>query len=314
MNLTSSLTQLMQTYYDRMFLDRAKPSLSMWQFGQKRDLPVNSGVNISYTRYTVLPAATTALSEGANPAGRDLSATSVTGTIAEYGDYTQISSLVSATAIDKDISEKVELFSDQASLTVEQIVRNAVVAQTSQIIYANGKLALGDVSTTDILQVLDIQKGVRKLKKQKAMKVNGYWICLIGPDVEYDITRDPNWVLASEYAGSTPLFEGEVGKWFGTRFVYTTEPNIQSGVGSGGADVYSNLMFGKNAYGVIDFPASAASGSAAAPHIIVKKPGPTTTADPLNRFGTCGWQLTFGQLVLNTTWIVNIKSGVTPES
>jgi len=314
MNKTSTLTQLMQTYYDRQFLERAKPSLAMWQFGQKRNLPVNEGILINYTRYTVLPAATTPLTEGANPAGLDLSATTVTATIAEYGDYTQISSLVSVTAIDKDISEKTELFADQAALTVETIVRNAVYDQTTQIIYANGKSALASVASTDTLSTSDIQKGVRKLKKQKAMKMNGYWICMIGPDVEYDITKDAAWVSAAEYAGSTPLFEGEVGKWFGTRFVYTTEPYIQSGAGSSGADVYSNFMFGKNAYGVVDFPAGAASGSANAPSIIVKKPGPTTTADPLNRFGTCGWQLTFGQLVLNATWIVNLKCGVTPES
>lgn len=315
MNLTSSspLSPLMQTYYDKLFLQRAKPELAYWQFGQKRDLPANNGKLVNFTRYLVLPAATVALTEGQNPAGRDLSTEQVTATIAEYGDYTQISSLVAKTALDPNLSEKVELFSDQAALTVDNIVRNTLYDNCTQIIYANGKASLGAVGTTDILQTLDIQKGVRKLKKQKAKKFKGYWQCVIGPDVEFDITRDPAWVTAAEYAGSTALYDGEIGRWFSTRFTYNTEPKIQSGAGNGGADVYSNFMFGDNAFGVIDFPKAAASGSAGKPQIIVKMPGESSTNDPLNRFSTCGWQITFGQQVLNATWIVNLKTGVTPE-
>lgn len=314
MNSTSSLSPLMQAYYDKVLLEYAKGEYVYWQFGQKRDLPANMGKTITFSRYIPLAAATTPLVEGTNPTGTDLSAENVTASLAEYGDYTSMSSLVSSTAIDANLKEKTELFSEQAGLTVDTIVRNALFDGTSQVIYANGKTDIANVAATDVMQTLDIQKGVRKLKKQKAKKINGHWICVIGADVEFDFTRDAAWVTASQYAGSTALYDGEIGRWFNTRFVYSTEPKIQSGAGSNGADVYSNFMFGQHAYGVVDFVKGSASGSPQKPQIIVKTPDSHSTNDPLNRFSTCGWQLTFTQKVLNPNWIVNIKCGVTPEA
>jgi len=71
-----------------------------------------------------------------------------------------------------------------------------------------------------------VRNAVRTLKNNKAKKINGYYVGIIHPDVAYDLMGDDDWVNASQYAGSTQIFEGEIGKIHGVRFVETTEAKI----------------------------------------------------------------------------------------
>lgn len=304
MNTTSNLSELMQTYYDKLFLKRAKPILIMEQFAQTRQIPQGEGKVIQFTKYTPLPKATTPLTEGVNPAGTNLSATSSSATLAEYGDFGKISSLVSLTALDHNVKEKVQLFSDQAALTLDWLLTKDVATNATEQL-ANAKAAITDIDATDTLSTTELRKANRTMKKNKALKIGGYYIAVISPDTEYDFTGDSAWVEASRYAGSTQLFEGEVGKWFGLRMVGTTEPYIYAGAGNGGVDVYSNLVIGAESYGIV--PLAGNKG----PIIYVKIPGPSDTSNPLNRFSTCGWVAVRTQKVLNPNWVLNIKTGVT---
>ena len=295
---TESLSALMQVYYDKLFLKRAKPVLVMDQFGQIRRIPPNTGKIIQFTKYLVLPKNITPLTEGTNPNGINLSAVSSSATVAEYGDWAKISSLVSLTAMDPDLKEKTELFAQQAAESMEYLsARECATAGTVQL--ASGKADLTAIAATDTLASSEIRKAVRQLKRNKGLKINGKWICVIGSDTEFDFQDDPNWKSAQEYAGSTALFDGEIGTWFGVRFVYTTEQYSEAST----VTVYSNLMFGAEAFGLVPL------ANVGEPKIIVKKPDSTTTSDPLNRYSTVGWVATRGQKVLNADWIINIKTG-----
>ena len=46
-------------------------------------------------------------------------------------------------------------------------------------------------------------------------------------------------------------------------------------------------------------------------HIYVKTPGPSDTSNPLNLYSTVGWVAYFVAKMLNTNWVVVIKTGVT---
>lgn len=59
-----------------------------------------------------------------------------------------------------------------------------------------------------------------------APKFNGDYVCIIHPSVAHDIMSDKQWIDASLYAGSTQIFNGEIGKIHGVRFVETTEAKI----------------------------------------------------------------------------------------
>ena len=295
---TANLTALMQTYYDKLFLSRKKEILLMDQFGQKRPLPKGEGKQIKWTRYTVLPVNTTALTEGENPAGLNLSASSVTATVEEYGDFTKISSLLSLTALDPNVEEKVELLGDQAMLSIDTLIRNAVVpnATTQRV----GSKDLTAIAVTDVISTTEVRKAVRTLKSNKSMRIGGYFVGVTSAFPAYDLMGDSSWINASQYSKVTQLFEGELGKWMGVRFVETTNPYTVAST----VTVYSCLIIGKAAYGITIL-------SGAEKKIYVKNPGPSSTDNPLDRFSTVGWGITFKSKILQADWAINLQTGAT---
>ena len=81
----TQVTAAVNYFYDRSMLKAARPLLVHTRWGQVRDLPRNNGVAIKFRRYTLLDAATTALSEGVTPSGSQLAITDVTASVSQYG-------------------------------------------------------------------------------------------------------------------------------------------------------------------------------------------------------------------------------------
>ena len=76
------------------------------------------------------------------------------------------------------------------------------------------------------LTVDDIRKAVRALKVMNAQKINGYFAGIIHPDTAYDLMSDKKWVDVKTYSDPDGIYEGEIGKIEGVRFVETTEAKI----------------------------------------------------------------------------------------
>lgn len=276
----NDLSPEMKTFYDKALLKFAKPNLVHDQFAQKRNIPKNGGKTIEFRKYTQLPKALTPLTEGVTPDGQNLDVHAITATVAQYGGYITLSDVLMLTAIDNNLMEAIELLGDQAGRTLDTITREVLVSGTN-VMYAGGRSARTGVTATDKLTVMDIKKAVRQLKVGLATKINGYYVAIVHPDVVFDIQNDDEWINASEYAGSTQIFEGEIGKLYGVRFVESTEAKIWAKAGapitSGGTDkisVYATLVMGANAYGTV-----APEGGGL--ETIVKQLGSGGTADPL---------------------------------
>ena len=45
-------------------------------------------------------------------------------------------------------------------------------------------------------------------------------------------------------------------------------------------------------------------------YIYVKNPTDSDTSNPLNLYSTIGWRATFAAKVLNSAWIIAVKTGV----
>lgn len=86
-----------------------------------------------------------------------------------------------------------------------------------------------------------------------------------------------------QYQDTTELYEGEIGKIAGVRFVETTEAKKLTGTGKDNRDVYATLVLGDNAYGVTEIEGGGLQH-------IVKQLGSAGTADPLNQRATAGWK------------------------
>lgn len=302
---TSSLSPTMQTYYDRRLLKRALPNLVHRQFGQKRGIPANNGKTVNFRKFSSLAPATTPLSEGVTPAGNAITITEVTATVAQYGDFVEVSDLLDLTAIDPVIDEMSDVLGEQAADTIDIVTRDILVTGTV-VQYANGRVSRSAVASGDNLTVNEIRKAVRTLKRNKAKPIDGKnYVAIVEPGTTYDLQSDQKWEEAAKYAGSTQIFSGEIGRLYGVRFVETTNAKKFAGAGAAGIDVYATLVIGQDAYGIIDV---AGKGNA---KMIVKPKGSAGTADPLNQRSTVGWKVeAYTAKILEQANMVRIEHAV----
>jgi len=304
------LTAPMQIYYDRLFLERAKYELRHDFGAQVRNVPMNSGKTVYFTRFTPLAIITTALSEASNPSAVDMTASTISATLADYGTYTTVGSLYSMTSIEVGLAEHVSVHGQNAGESIDQLIRAELVSGATNKLVSTST-AVSTIHTSDTLTGLEIRRVVRDLKNNRARKFDGgLFRGIIGPSTAMDLMGNSEWLDAHRYTTSDAIERGVVGKLHGVEFV---ETNNQHYVLTGGfstsasnvANVYSNFFFGQNAYGVINL------GSITAPKIYVKNPGPNSTSNPLDQFSTVGWKMPFAVKTLNSTWLINLKTGAT---
>ena len=275
--LLEGLSPEMKTFYDMTLIDEASANLVHDQFGQKRPIPANGGKTIEFRKFSSLPKATTALTEGVTPDGKSLTVTTITATVAQYGDYITQSDVLELTSLDNTILEATKLLGKQAGLTLDTIVRDKIHSENTSIFWANDAASRSALTNEDQLSVKDIQAVVAFLRGQNAPTIGGKYVAIIHPYVAYDLMRDPEWIDAHKYANPTNLYEGEIGEVAGVRFVQTTEAKIYDG------GVFSTLVFGEGAYGVTEI-------SGGGLQTIVKQKGSAGTADPLDQRSSVGWK------------------------
>jgi N4-gp56 family major capsid protein len=298
--LLEGLSPEMKTFYDMTLIDEASANLVHDQFGQKRPIPANGGKTIEFRKFSSLPKATTALTEGVTPDGKSLTVTTITATVAQYGDYITQSDVLELTSLDNTILEATKLLGKQAGATLDTIVRDKIHSENKSIFYASKGDGTEVTSRTNLdetcsLTVKDIQAAVAFLRGQNAPTINGKYVAIIHPYVAYDLMRDPEWIDAHKYANPTNLYEGEIGEVAGVRFVQTTEAKIPV------AGVFSTLVFGEGAYGVTEI-------SGGGLQTIVKQKGSAGTADPLDQRSSVGWKAIKTAELLVPNYILAIES------
>ena len=230
--LDPGLSDEMKVYYSMRLINLAEPELIHDQFGQKHPIPKNSGKTIEFRKYDSLPKALVPLTEGVTPAGQKMSMGVIRATIKQYGGYIEMSDILELTAIDNNLVQATRLLASQAGRTADTITRE-VLAGGTNVVYAGGakdrsELVGGDSTAENnkYLTVDDIRKAVRALKVMNAQKINGYFAGIIHPDTAYDLMNDKKWVDVKTYSDPDGIYEGEIGKIEGVRFVETTEAKI----------------------------------------------------------------------------------------
>lgn len=302
---SEGLSPEMRTYYSDYLIDEAQPNLVHDQFGQKHPIPKNGGKTIQFRKFKPFAKATTPLKEGVTPDGGSLEVTTLESTIAQYGYYVTISDILDLTAVDNTLVETTKLLGSQAGTTLDTITREVLSSGTS-VMYSGGVEAREALGADNKLTVDDIYRAARFLKAQNAPKINGSYVAIVHPDVSYDLMRDEEWIDVHKYSATSDIFEGEIGKIGGVRFVESTEAKIFA-KGAGEKDVYSTLVLGANAYGVTDITGGGLQH-------IVKQLGSGGTADPLNQRATAGWKAIKTAEILVQNYMIRIESVSTFDS
>ena len=224
-NTTEGLSNEMKIYYSDYLIDNAVPNLVHDQFGQKHPIPPNGGKTINFRKFVPFNKASKPLTEGVTPDGGSLSVTKVTADVSQYGYYVTLSDVLMLTAIDNTLVETTRLLGNQAGSTLDTVTREVLNAGTS-VMYSQGKDSRALLDENSKLSVEDIFKAARFLKAQNTPKIEGGYVAIIHPDVSYDLMRDEEWVDVNKYSNAENIFEGEIGKIAGVRFVETTEAKI----------------------------------------------------------------------------------------
>lgn len=250
-NTASPTTYLNKTWYDRTLLEWAKAQLVYAQFGQKRPIPRNNGKTVEFRRWTLFTPdkVTQELTEGVTPSSQSLGQTKVEATIAQYGAYVEISDLLDLTAYDPVIDDSAELLGEQLGIVVDNVTRDAMIADASDQ-FAAGAANAGSVAATSYLTVDEIRKAVRTLKNNKARRFSGngrsgHFVCIVDPYATYDLQSDSLWQDVSKYSNAEQIYSGEIGRLFGVVFVETTEGkvNAQSVLNAVNANTSSSATF-----------------------------------------------------------------------
>ena len=312
-----------QAYYDRNLLDRAVPADVHGRFGQLRPIEKRMGNQIKFRRYENLPLATTALTEAVTPSGSSITTTDLTATLAQYGDFVNISDMVDLTVQDPVLTEVGMVLGDQAGPTIDQVRRDVMVAGTN-VIYATGaarasqNAVLGSVALRTAIRALNRQnaKPLREMigasQNVSTMAVRKAFAGLVHPDTVAQLESVPGYLPVTEYSSAMQAEEDEVGAYREIRFFKSTNCKVfaDSGLAIGvdgmisttgvNNDVYATLIIGLNANGVCPL-------SGAAMQNIIKPLGSAGAADPLNQRATSGWKAITTTQILNHLWMVRIE-------
>jgi len=302
----TGLSDEMKTYYSDYLIDLAEPELVHDQFAQKHPIPKNGGKTIEFRKYSPLPKLLTPLTEGVTPDGQKLTMSVITAQVAQYGGFVELSDILLLTAIDNNLVQATKLLGSQAGRTLDTITREVLSGGTN-VQYAEGQVAsraalyYTDESDNCNLTVDGVRRAVRYLKVMNAKRINGYFAGIIHPDCSYDLMSDPKWVNVKTYSDPEDIYEGEIGRIEGVRFVETSEAKVFEGEGASGRDVYSTLIIGDNAYGTTEIEGGGLQH-------IVKQLGSAGTADPLNQRATAGWKATKVAKRLVEEYMVRIET------
>lgn len=303
---SSGMSVSMQTYYERKLLENVEPQLVHAQFADKYPIPQNNGKSISIRKWTPFAAATTALTEGVPPDGQSMAMTQVAANISQYGAYVTVTDLLDMTALDPVILGATELIANQAALTLDTLLRDALHGGTNVVygINAEGTQATSrsTITADHKLTLKTIHQAVLQLKTNNAPRIDGGYVAIVHPAVSEALMASDEWIDVQKYANPEKIYNGEIGKLAGVRFVETSNAYIFKGSGASSTDVYSTIVFGAHAFATVDV----AGGGL---RHIVKQMGSAGTADPLNQVGTVGWKAIHASKIIQGANIVRIETG-----
>lgn len=309
---TGSLSAEMKTFYEKRLLDQAEPLLVHNQFGDKYPIPAGSGKKIEFRKYSALPKALTALTEGVTPTGNSLTVTTVEGTVKQYGDWIQLSDMLQMTAIDNNVVQATKLLSSQAGRTLDTVTRE-VLAGGTNVIYApkvvdgaeTEVLSRSTLTPECVLTPFVVMRAAATLEAMNTPKINGSYVLITHPYCRETLQESPGWVDVVKYKEGNNTFSGEIGKIGDVRVVTTSEakvindstcPVVES---TTYYSVFTSLLLGANAYGVTELE------NGGLQHI-VKQLG--YGEDPLNQRSSCGWKATSVAVRLCEEYMVRIES------
>lgn len=303
-------------YVAKEMLVRGLPLLILENYMQRKPLPGNSTISMSFRRYESLGLAMTPLTEGVTPVSKKLTFTDVSITLVQYGSKVGLTDVIEDAHEDAVKNETIGLVGEEAAQTIETVRFNVLKAGTNKF-YAGA----ADTARTDVNDPLTttLQKRiVRALKRQNAMPLTRIgrsspdfnneailpaYIAVTHTDLENDIRNMTGFIDIKDYGPAVKPEPGEVGSVGQVRYmisnIFTSYADAGGNKGtmvstSGTkADVYPIIFMGR------DFWAGVALKGKYAITPMILNPNVPRGGDELGQRGSVGWKTMQGALILN---------------
>lgn len=311
----NDLSAGMKSYYNTSLLKHAKPKLIYHQLGDTQNLPSGSGKIVEWRKMNKLPDVEV-LREAVIPKGKKLGQSAVNVEVTQYGEFVTISDVVDLHHVDPLLSSATESLGETGAESYDKLIRNELMLNTN-VIYGEVLTDAGAVESipqtrAELLTAIKagknanltprmIAKAATTLSKANAPKYSGNeFLGVLHESIVYDLRMSPEWVEVHKYANPQPIYEGEVGKLHGVRFVSTTLAPVIKGEET--QAVYQTMIFGKGAFAVVD-------PQGAGMRIIHKSFA--EAGGPLEQFCTVGIKFSMAAKILYPEYMVTIEHGST---
>ncbi len=241
LNTTSSggMSPVMEAVLNRYVLEANKTKRKYTRFGQQVDIPEGKTKTVAFDKLSPLPKATVPLTEGITPKGAAVNITRIKGEPEQFGNYVSYTDQLDFFAHDPspEVLKYADLLTENQLETFEHLDAMEL-ASGLNVFYAGSAESRGEL--TDVLTVKDVRRAVTSLKRSKVQPADGTdYIAFIHPDVVFNIWNDEEWRQPHTYSDTKQLYDGEIGRLFGVRFIEDPDAYVFRGEPLGGK--YSEL-------------------------------------------------------------------------
>lgn len=326
-NTQTTLADGIKTQYERRLLMRALPRLVHGRWGMQARL--NKMGAYELRKFGALSAITSALGEGATPVEQAaISVSLVTLTPSFYGAWLGHTDELEMTAFDPIISEFSSILGEQAGLSADTLLRNAMTDGATKDYAGSASSRVTLDAPAHNLGYADFIKQVAALEAANALPVDGDdFICVMHSYTWASLMQDPTFVNlfieAGETGESNPLRSGYVGRILRCKIFISSNSRSYADTGvDSSTTAFSLLFIARESYGYVGMagstfpqivdnaPATAhnMTGQAVKPvEVIVKQLGSAGADDPLNQRATIGWKMSLGTGITNSAWIRDLE-------
>lgn len=243
---------VMEVYNVRKTLEFAKPKLVYPQFGAPDLIMMRKGQTASWLKFTKLSIPSAVLDDKPTWAPESVSDSTVTATLQLWGNGVELTEALDKTSFLDLPMEYKKLIGQNAGETINEKVRDVLIAGTS-VNYANGKSTRQSLISTDTIDMDDIIDTVESLEVSDAPEMGDDYVAVHSPYVKTRLMKDTAFREAVRYlAKGSTIFTGELANIDGVRFVKTsTAPRVaNSGSNNSVSNVEQTIVLGEGAYGI----------------------------------------------------------------
>lgn len=294
---SGQLTNQVLTAYQRSAFNALRAEVHFDQFAKVKPGDLTSPGNpVKFLFWDDMSPVTTAIPETVDVDAVGLSDSLVTVTPEEYANAVLLTIRIRTDdfliGFDEDVAE---LLNWNMIESIDGLVQAVVDAGGTEETVAASEGAT--VASNELTAAL-VRKQRAKLKGASVRPwMGGSYGSLIHPDVALDLkseTGEAAWAVPSAYSDASRIWNDEIGKFAGIRFVESERCTINANGGSGAVDTYTSYFFGR------EFLAKAES---IPPNMILS---PVT--DRLRRFQPLAWHFYAGWSILRSAALRRVVS------